>query len=392
MDRYTIVSADGHAGADLADYRPYLDAAVRDDFDRWLADFENPWGDLVDDRRQRNWDDTIRQRDLEADGCAAEVIFPNTIPPFFPTGQLAVYPPTETEDQRLRWAGLRAHNRWLADWCSALPGRRAGLAQVFLHDIDAAVAEIEWAADAGLKGVLVPAVPPDQGIEPLWSARYDPIWAACAATDLTVTQHGGSGTPDLSTSTAPKFLMLMEVPFFVNRSLWHMILGGVFVRFPTLRFVMTEQRVDWVMPVLHRMDLFWERFTRDGHVGEMPADDVLLPESPSTYFRRNCWMGSSFPGTSEAAAIAAIGPDRVMWGNDYPHAEGTFPHSTESLRHAFCDWEPAVLYDLLGGTAAQVYGFDLDALAALELGPTVAEVTEPLTEIPDSTSIAFAQV
>ena len=78
-----------------------------------------------------------------------------------------------------------------------------------------------------------------------------------------------------------------------------------------------------------------------------------------------------------------------MWGSDYPHLEGTFPHTTEALRHSFHDWEPAVLHALLGGTAARVYGLDLDELARLELGPTVDEVAVPLDEIPESTSIAF---
>ena len=216
--------------------------------------------------------------------------------------------------------------------------------------------------------------------------------SACTHHDLAITQHGGSGLPDLSESPAPGFLMLMEVPFFANRSLWHLILSGVFERFPDLRLVMTEQRVDWVPPVLERMDKFWHRFTGGGSIGELRADADTLPQPPSFYFHRNCWMGSSFPSPPEAAAIATIGPERVMWGSDYPHLEGTFPHTTEALRHSFHDWDPAVLHELLGATAARVYGLDLDALAGLELGPTVDEVAVPLDEIPKSTSIAFAPV
>ena len=89
--------------------------------------------------------------ELEADGVVAEVIFPNTIPPFFPQSSLVHQPPGATAgDLDLRWEGLRAHNRWLADFCAAAPGRRAGIAQIMLHDVDAAVAEIRWAAEAGL--------------------------------------------------------------------------------------------------------------------------------------------------------------------------------------------------------------------------------------------------
>ena len=72
---------------------------------------------------KRNWDSDRRQRDLEADGIAAEVIFPNTIPPFFPGGALVTQaPPADAHDLELRWAGLQAHNRWLADFCAAHTG------------------------------------------------------------------------------------------------------------------------------------------------------------------------------------------------------------------------------------------------------------------------------
>ncbi|MFX6980562.1 hypothetical protein ABTH98_20280, partial [Acinetobacter baumannii] len=79
----------------------------------------------------------------------------------FPTGIVIARPPTSAEYER-RWAGVQAHNRWLADFCSLAPHRRAGIAQIFLNDVDAAVAEIRWAHAAGLRGgILVPNIPPD---------------------------------------------------------------------------------------------------------------------------------------------------------------------------------------------------------------------------------------
>ena len=117
---------------------------------RWRGAYSNPFRDLQGDSRTRNWDSERRWGDLEADGQVAEVIFPNTVPPFFPTGMLVARPPLDARELELRWAGLRAHNRWLADWCSEFPDRRAGVAQVFLNDIDQAVAEARWAADHGL--------------------------------------------------------------------------------------------------------------------------------------------------------------------------------------------------------------------------------------------------
>ena len=75
----------------------------------------------------RNWDSERRLKELEADGVVAEVIFPNTIPPFFPGASLVHQPPAANEgDLELRWDGLQAHNRWLADFCRGRarpPGR-----------------------------------------------------------------------------------------------------------------------------------------------------------------------------------------------------------------------------------------------------------------------------
>src|SRR5205814_568091 len=100
-------------------------------------------------------------------------------------------------DLARRWEGLRAHNRWLADFCADLPGRRAGIAQVLLHDVDAAVAEIEWAHAAGLTGgVLLPGAPPGSGLPPLYAPDYEPIWAACEELGVPINHHTGSASPD----------------------------------------------------------------------------------------------------------------------------------------------------------------------------------------------------
>jgi hypothetical protein len=97
-------------------------------------------------------------------------------------------------------------------------------------------------------------------------------------------------------------------------------------------------------------------------------------------------MGVSFPGRADIAAVRdVLGPDRMMWGSDYPHDEGTAPYTTEHLRQVFHDWPEADLRAVLAGNAAEVYGFDLAALApaADRLGPTVEEVATPLDRLPD---------
>jgi hypothetical protein len=88
-----------------------------------------------------------------------------------------------------------------------------------------------------------------------------------------------------------------------------------------------------------------------------------------------------------------IGVDRIMWGQDYPHIEGTYPYTTEALRNTFAGIDTDEVARMVGLNAASVYGFDLAKLApvAERVGPTVEEVRVPLDAVPsDSRSIAFA--
>ena len=88
-------------------------------------------------------------------------MFPNTVPPFFPGFVLFAGPP-KPEDYEHRRAGIQAHNRWLVDFCARRPGRRAGIGQIFLNDIDDAIADATWIKEHGLRGgVLLPTIPPD---------------------------------------------------------------------------------------------------------------------------------------------------------------------------------------------------------------------------------------
>ena len=150
-EHYTIISADCHAGGSHAAYREYLDPAFLEDFDAWRNKYKNPYKDLGDNRRLRNWDNEMRNSQQEADGIVGEVVFPNTVPPFFPSFVLFAKPPT-AEEYPHRHAGVQAHNRWLVDWCNEFPERRAGVGQIFLNDIDDAIADIHWIKDHGLRG------------------------------------------------------------------------------------------------------------------------------------------------------------------------------------------------------------------------------------------------
>ena len=383
-DRYTVISADCHAGGQLQEYRAYLEPRYRDEFDAWAATYEIPYDDLKGPNGSRNWDSARRRRELEDDGIVAEVIYPNTVPPFYPKASLALQPATtDATELARRWAGLQAHNRWLADFCADAPGRRAGIAQVTLHDPVASAAEVRWARGAGLRGVLLPGAPPGSGLPPLYDPVYEPIWLACEETGLPVHSHSGSAVPDYGDGPVDNVMFLVEVTWWANRNLWHLVFGGVLERHPGLHVVFTEQGTAWVPERLATLDYFHGRMAASsGSQEEEWGREVVgaMSLTPSGYWRRQCHLGSSFIRPAEVPLRHAVGIDKIMWGSDYPHRESSFPYSRLALRLSFAGVDPAEVRAMVGGNAAALYGFDLDALQPIadRVGPTVEELATPV--------------
>lgn len=386
-ERLAIISADCHAGAPMHGYRDYLESKWWDEFDAWASDFENPFADLDEVYADRNWDSAKRLKHLEDDGIVAEVIFPNTVPPFYPSTAL-VAPPAGRDDYERRWAGLQAHNRWLVDFCADTPGRRAGIAQLMFNDPDAAIDEIVWAKENGLDGgVLLPSIPPGSPIPAMYDPSYERVWAAIEDHDVVINHHGGSGTPDYGPGQGlPRLLYLTEFTFFSNRNLWHLVWAGVFERHPRLKYAITEQGVGGLLDQAKGYDGVFAMLKGAGDTTaaqgarEMVGDYAdTLNLSPSGYIRQNCWIGASFMSAADASRRDELGVDRFMWGCDYPHTEATWPESRRSIAEACVGIPVDEVQQMLSTNAAELYGFDLDALAPVveRIGPTVAEIIDP---------------
>jgi predicted TIM-barrel fold metal-dependent hydrolase len=392
-EHLTLISADGHAGPPIAEYRPYVDAEFLDEFDRfvpareaWRVERNRTMGLAEDDElvhalfgedmvklytdqeavksggRSGVHDSARRNAELEQEGVVAEVLFAdfqNSNEP--PWGAAFPFPDTS---QELRLAGARAFNRWLAEFCAELPGRRAGVAIVQPHDIDAAVRDVHWIREAGLASVMLPTG--DFALPSYHDPRYDPLWAACVDTGLPVTIHSG-GTPWEGYGPHAMWVTKFEFLWWSRRPLWEMVLGGVFERFPALQVAFTEQGADWIPSMLERLD---EQYSSPFERGITDH----LKKSPTEYWRSNCYVGASFMSRAECDIREEIGVDRIMWGADYPHIEGTWPYTRFAMRDALngCSAEEVRL--MCSETAATVYGFDLDALRP------VAERVSPLLE------------
>lgn len=400
IDRYLILSSDAHAGAPMARYKDFLDRHLHDEFDAWLAAVVNPWVDIHD---TTNFDSAARLAAMDAQGVCGEVLFPNTLPPFYDIAAHLSGVPRDREQFERRWAGLRAHNRWLVEFCGEAPTRRRALVQLLPNDVDAAVAEMRWAREHDVVGgVMLPAVPPNHVVEPYFHERYETLWATASDLGLPVHQHQGSGSPDRGDDQpVARTVRYVDHELWTRLTLGHLIVGGVFERHPGLRVVWTEMPgLRWVLEDLERLTRqlrvvqsrhaddprqlnFWRTF------GSPVTEGLSL--TPMEYFRRNCYIGASMLSPFDMPYVHVLGTDRIMWGHDAPHEEGSCGLTLESLRVNFHDVSVEDCRRMFTGTAAELYRFDLDALTpvAARIGPRIADVHVPLTELPLAKGSAF---
>jgi predicted TIM-barrel fold metal-dependent hydrolase len=369
------------------------------DFDEYLAthkhwlsirsddqSVENVWSEEWQDRRREEakvkaggleglWDPGRRLREVEQDGIVAEVLFPDEMafntPPFSIGHSSAVIAGDQhefTAQQKL--AGARAYNRWLAEFCSAAPNRLLGLALIgSLEDVPSAVGVIRQAHADGLRsGIMLPMH--YSGLPFYDDPRYEPIWSTCAELNMPVHSHAGTGGPDQAV-TSPSALMVqaLESFWFAHRPLWYLIFGGVLDRHPNLKLIFTEQGSKWVVDTLRLMDdlvvVFAHRTER--HLGSL---------KPSECFQRQCWIGASLINDTELAMRHEIGVNKLMWGSDYPHPEGTWPNTAEHNRMLFAGVPEADLHAIMGTNALAAYDLDGDGLreVAAQVGPHISDI------------------
>lgn len=352
----------------------------------WFARYSSDWVIPGDG-------DGRRLAVLEEQGIHAEVTYPGPIlaggisPAMYLGGHA-------DKDLEVVWPALHAYNRWLADFCEAAPGRRAGCMPIDFHDMDRAVQEVGWARAAGIfGGVMLPAMTVGSHLPGYADEYYEPFWSACEDNDVVVNIH--TGASGLATDTKYLYdekhggmLGLYEVFVFSRRPLWFMILGGVFDRHPRLKLVVSENGVQWLPSLVRDMEQFF-----DTHGGAPLRAHLAM--RPSEYVARHVWLGGSLMKRYEAEMREEIGVDRLMWGADYPHLEGAAPVHRDVLRYVFGGFPEEDLRRILGLNAVDLWGFDETQLQAVAdaYGPSLDDLTEPLTldEIPSTFSWSLAR-
>jgi uncharacterized protein len=273
-----------------------------------------------DDLHRGGWDPQARIADQNRDGVAAEVIYPSV-------GMVLCNHP----DPDYKKACFDAYNLWIAEYCSAHPDRLLGCGQTAMRTPEEGIADLERIAKLGLRGVMMPGYPTQKDYD---DPIYDEFWEAAIELGLPLSFHiltakesikGGGG---LGRTRGPKLNGFMTIIRGCQDVMGTLILGGVFERHPRLKIVCVEADAGWVPHYMYRMDHAYDR-----HRYWLPAGQQLS-KRPSEYFRENIYV--TFQDDWVAFRMMDMcNPRRLMWANDFPHSDSTWPNSQALLsKHA----------------------------------------------------------
>jgi predicted TIM-barrel fold metal-dependent hydrolase len=364
-----VISADSHVMEPAGTYRDHIDAAYRDRAPvlvhdehmgaTMVIDPGSPhesrvpypiiagagvaWdalslqaGTAFADLHRGGWDPEARLADQDRDGVSAEVIYPST-------GMLLCNHP----DLDYKHACFRAYNRWVAGYCAVAPDRLIGLGQTAMRSPAETIADLEAIRALGLRGVMLPGFPGEADFD---DPRWDEVWDALVELRLPPSFHiltagqsvGGAGF------RGPKLNSFLGIIRGNQDIIGVLTYGGVFERHPDLRVVCVEADAGWLPHYLYRMDHAYAR-----HRNWLTVE--ALSKLPSEYVLDQVYL--TFQDDRVAfQTVHLMNADRLLWANDFPHSDSTWPRSQEVLDTQAGHLAPDVFERIVHGNAAGLYG------------------------------------
>ena len=294
------------------------------------------FGAKFEELHRGGWDPEARLADQDRDGIAAEVVYPTV-------GMLLCNHP----DFDYKHACFQAYNRWLAEFAGAYPDRLIGIGQTALRSLEDGLADLRTIKALGLRGVMLPGNPngPDYD-DPSWA----PFFEAAIDLGLPLSFHVLTSQQDTLKARGPKLNAFMGIIRGNQDLIGVFIFGGVFVRHPKLRIVCVEADAGWVPHFMYRMDHAYDR-----HRAWLTA--AALAKAPSEYFREHVY--TTFQDDWVAFRVKdLLNVRRLLWANDFPHSDSTWPHSQELLARHTAHLAEEERRWILHDNVAELYGLD----------------------------------
>jgi predicted TIM-barrel fold metal-dependent hydrolase len=369
---YPVFDADNHLFDSVTLWRPYAESKYAELFedDIWLSDRERFLSSAIG-RRANSFQDghdakTLRPEDVFRPGASL-----NKLNPYKRAGSAeereaiikefqALAPGFQNRDRRLEvmdtqgiegaimfpqadalvihsafpdsaeksLAAVRAFNRWVdAEWGFSHQNRIFVPAAISLMDVDAAIAEVDWAIEHGARGFLLPPGPL-HGRSPA-DPIYDPFWARLneakigAMVHLNYTDYALQGARYSEDPEAHfidgnrSFTAFQWFSYWGDRPVMEMVAAlifhGLFERHPDVRIALSEQGTVWLPYTLRKMDHAFMM----GRRGTFDA----IKARPSETFRRH-FLVAPYPEENVERPMEVVGETCLTFGSDFPHGEG----------------------------------------------------------------------
>ena len=264
-------------------------------------------------RLKGGWDPAARFKDISADGVDAEVLYATLCMKILPL-----------EDRAFKQACFTAYNRWLADFCKSDPRRYMGIAVVMTDDIAQAVKDLHEVKAIGLGGAML-AMTPGENIT-YASPDFDPLWRAAQELDMPLSLH--NFTQPEKGVVRSRFEVFASAPVDVQHCISSLIFADVFERFPKLKIVSVENDIGWAANFLQRLDHVFHRY------GPLMNKTFRSGRLPSETFKDHVYL-TFMDDLAGIRTYDLVGADNVMWSNDYPHGDSTWPNSREAISRQF---------------------------------------------------------
>jgi predicted TIM-barrel fold metal-dependent hydrolase len=265
-----------------------------------------------------------------------------------------------THDVEFGAAQCQVWNDWTWETFGPYNDFMSPIAAIMTADVDVAIEEIKRVARLGFRGVNLPC-------KPIWGAHdarhpnynlplYDPMWAVIQDCDLPITFHISTGMDPRAARKDGGAVInyVTHACTTVIEPMSCLCASGVLARFPGLRFALIECGIGWLPWALDAMDEAY----RKHHLWAYPK----LKQLPSEYFRQH--GAASFQ--EDASGLRLAEPydlvDNLLWANDYPHAEGSWPHSAEAVERQMQNLRDQSRAKILGLNTAKIFNFDVERL------------------------------
>jgi len=265
-----------------------------------------------------------RIADLNGEGIWGEVIYPS----------VGIWDYLVTDPQLIKVA-FREVNEWrLSEVQNFAPDRWVVGPTVPLITVEDALDEVRHIADIGFHCVFLPCDPP-AGSEDWNSDVWEPFWSLLEEIGLVITVHLGSergGTKLLARGPGKAVYNYVETTYGPQRFATKLVASGALDRHPNLKVLLSEAGASWV-PFLG------DRMTEGYRQHEFMVTPKLKSTPKEILYRQ---VYATFQHDVSAVDAAISGYPNVMWGSDYPHMEGTFGHTQETLHELFDNVDPAI--------------------------------------------------